>query len=68
MNLVTQQKIFAIQSALRTVAERDVNDIIANSASDLVVRLESVGSAFGITLRDLSNVDRQLIRYALGQQ
>lgn len=64
----TRQMLYEIQIALRTTAERDANDIIANCASALAVRLESVGTAFGMTLKDLTAVDRQLIQYALQQQ
>ena len=64
----TRQMLYEIQIALRTTAERDVNDIIANAASALAVRLEAVGTAFGMSLKDLTNVDRQLIQYALQQQ
>jgi hypothetical protein len=62
-----RQMLYQIMQALRNTAERDRNDIIANSASALVVRLEGVGSAFGMTLKDLTNLDRQLIQYALKQ-
>lgn len=64
----TRQMLYEISIALRTTAERDANDIIANSASALAVRLESVGTAFGMTLKDLTAVDRQLIQYAVQQQ
>lgn len=56
--------LHSIMSALRTVAERDNNDIIANCASDLVVRLESLNSTFGTTAKNFSSVDQQLIEYA----
>ena len=65
MTSETQRMLYQIQRALRNTAERDHNDIIANAASDLAVRLEAVGSAFGMRLRDLTGVDRQLIQYAL---
>jgi hypothetical protein len=61
----TRQMLHQIQKALRNTAERDRNDIIANSASALAVRLEAVGTAFGMRLTDLTNLDRQLIQYAL---
>jgi len=60
----TLRLLAQIQKNLRNTAERDANDIIANAASDLAVRLEAVGTAFGMQLRDLSGVDRQLIQYA----
>lgn len=64
----TRQMLHQIQKALRNTAERDANDIIANSASALAVRLEAVGTAFGMRLTDLTNLDRQLIQYALKTQ
>lgn len=64
----TRQMLYQIQIALRTTAERDRNDIIANAASALAVRLEAVGTAFGMTLKELTNLDRQLIQYAIQQQ
>ena len=64
----TRQMLHQIQKALRNTAERDRNDIIANSASALAVRLEAVGTAFGMRLTDLTNLDRQLIQYALRTQ
>jgi hypothetical protein len=64
----TRQMLYEIQIALRTTAEKDNNDIIANAASALAVRLEAVGTAFGMKLADLTAVDRQLIQYALQQQ
>ena len=57
-----------VQVALRTTAERDANDIIANAASDLAVRLESVGTTFGTRIESLTGVDRQMIQYALNEQ
>jgi hypothetical protein len=60
----TLRLLAQIQKNLRNTAERDANDIIANAASDLAVRLEAVGTAFGMKLADLSGVDRQLIQYA----
>lgn len=67
MNRDAAMMLHQIQTALRTTAEQDINDIIANSASDLSVRLETVGSTFGMSLTDLTDVDRQLIQYALSQ-
>lgn len=64
MTRETQRMLMEIQRSLRNTAERDLNDIIANAASDLAVRLESVGTAFGMTIRDLTDLDRQLIQYA----
>jgi hypothetical protein len=61
----TKQMLYRIQIALRNTAERDINDIIANSASALAVRLEGVGTAFGMKINELTAVDRQLIQYAL---
>jgi hypothetical protein len=61
----SRQWLNIIQAALRNTAEQDHNDIIANSASALAVRLESVGTAFGMKISDLSTVDRQLIEHAL---
>lgn len=54
-----------ISQALRNCAERDRNDIIANSASALAVRLEGVGSTFGMQIKDMTAVDRQIVQYAL---
>jgi len=60
----TLRLLAQIQKNLRNTAERDANDIIANAASDLAVRLEAVGTTFGMKLADLTGVDRQLIQYA----
>jgi hypothetical protein len=68
MNAETRKMLYEIQLALRTAAETDNNDIIANAASALAVQLEGVGTAFGMKLTDLTAVDRQLIQYALQQQ
>jgi hypothetical protein len=57
-------ELHSILGALRTVAEKDTNDIIANCASDLVVRLESLNATFGTTAKNFSAVDQQLIEYA----
>jgi hypothetical protein len=54
-----------IQKALRNTAERDPNDIIANAASDLAVRLEAVNTTFGMRLKDLTDLDRQIIKHAM---
>lgn len=61
-------ELHSIMNALRTVAERDNNDIIANCASDLVVRLESLNATFGTTAKNFSAVDQQLIEYATKKQ
>ena len=61
---VSLTELHSIMGALRTVAERDKNDIIANCASDLVVRLESLNTTFGTTAKNFSSVDQQLIEYA----
>lgn len=61
---ISLTELHSIMSALRTVAERDQNDIIANCASDLVVRLESLNTTFGTTAKNFSAVDQQLIEYA----
>lgn len=47
------------------MAEQEPNDILANSASDLAVRLETAGTTFGMALADLTDVDRQLIQHAM---
>ena len=52
----TQQIMFA----LRCTAERDPNDRIANAASQLAFELETPNRVLS-----LSDVDRQLIRYAI---
>lgn len=65
MTYEAQVMLAKIQKALRNTAERDINDIIANSASALAVRLEGVGTSFGMKLTDLTAVDRQMIQYAL---
>lgn len=54
-----------VQIALCNTAERDQNDILANCASELSSRLETVNCAFGITLKDISATDYQLMQYAL---
>jgi hypothetical protein len=65
MTYEAQVMLAKIQKALRNTAERDINDIIANCASALAVRLEGVGTSFGMKLTDLTAVDRQMIQYAL---
>jgi len=65
MNVNSQRMLNEIQLALRTTAERHDNDIIANAASALAVRLETVNTAFGMQLDDLTQLDRQLIRTSL---
>jgi hypothetical protein len=49
----TLMMLAQIQKGLRNCAERDHNDIIANAASDLAVRLEAVNTTFGMRLKDL---------------
>lgn len=61
----TTRLLVEIQGALRTMAEQEPNDILANSASDLAVRLETAGTTFGMALADLTDVDRQLIQHAM---
>jgi hypothetical protein len=61
----TRRLLFSIQAALRTMAEQEPNDLLANSASALAVRLESVGTSFGMTLESLTDVDRQIIQHAM---
>lgn len=68
MNLETRQMLHKIQGALRNTAERDDNDIIANAASALAVRLDTVGTTFGMSLKDLTKLDQQLIQHALRTQ
>jgi hypothetical protein len=67
MKLLSSE-LHSIMNALRNVAERDQNDIIANCASDLVVRLESLNATFGTTAKNFSSVDQQLIEYATKKQ
>lgn len=62
INKTTMPKI---QLALRTTAEKDPNDIIANSASALAVKLETFGTNFGTTLSDITDTDYKLIDYAV---
>jgi len=62
-----QRDLNKIQAALRHTAERNDNDLLGNSASALAVRLETVGSTFGMSLTDLTELDQQLIRYALAE-
>ena len=52
-----------ILQALRDTAERHPNDIIANAASSLAVKLESINTTFGIRTKDITDTDRALIRY-----
>jgi hypothetical protein len=61
----TLRMLAEIQKALRNTAERDRNDIIANAASDLAVRLEAVNTTFGMKIKDLTDLDRQIIQYAM---
>jgi hypothetical protein len=54
-----------ILQALRDTAERHPNDIIANAASALAVRLESINTTFGIRAADVTDTERDLIRYVM---
>jgi hypothetical protein len=51
--------------SLRNVAERHPNDIIANAASALAVKMESLGTAFGTDETDITETDRQLMEMAI---
>lgn len=57
--------LLRVQVALCNTAEREDNDILSNCASELAARLESIDTAFGITLKDISAADYQLMQYAL---
>lgn len=50
-------------SPLYNVAEKDRNDVIANAASSLAVRLEVAKRSYA-----LSELDRRIITYALSTQ
>lgn len=50
-------------SPLYNVAEKDKNDIIANAASALAVRLEIAKRAY-----ELSDLDQRILSYALSKQ
>jgi hypothetical protein len=65
MDHQNQRLLCEIQEALSILAARHKNDIIANAASVLAGRIESIGSPFGTRLSDLSNLDRQMMQYAL---
>jgi len=51
--------------SLRNVAERHPNDIIANAASALAVKMESLGTAFGTDETDITETDRHLMEMAI---
>jgi hypothetical protein len=63
MSTKLDQTLGQIQVALRTCAEKDRNDVIANAASALAARLESYRLEFGP--KTINDVEKQLIRYAL---
>jgi hypothetical protein len=54
-----------VLQVLRNTAEKDSNDIIANAASSLAVRLESCNTPFGMKLSDTTDLDRRIIRHAM---
>lgn len=60
-----ERQLFKIQCALRNCAERDPDDVIANRASALAVKLEGYGSVFGSS--DITELDAMLIRYCVGK-
>ena len=58
--MITQAQTQQIMFRLRCTAERDPNDVIANSASQLAFELEQPGRVTRLT-----ELDRQLIAYAV---
>jgi len=57
-----------ILQALRDTAETHHNDIIANAASSLAVKLESINTTFGIRTKDITDTDRDVIRYVISNR
>jgi hypothetical protein len=57
--MITQRQTQSIMFKLRCAAERDPNDVIANSCSQLAFELETPSRVDSLT-----EMDRQLIAYA----
>ena len=67
MTLSTRQ-IQQAMTALRTTAEQDPSDVIANRASDLAWRLEAAGTNVFAMSADPKNWqpwEREMVRYAM---
>lgn len=56
-----------VMQRLRDIAESHESDVIANAAANLASRLESVNAPFGYDINNLSDVDRQLISFAMNK-
>ena len=59
------RSIRRIDRSLRNVAERHPNDTIANSASALAVKLETLGLNFGTRQEEITDLDRHLIKFSI---
>jgi len=59
LEMITQRQTQSIMFKLRCAAERDPNDVIANSCSQLAFELETPRR-----IDSLTETDRQLIAYA----
>lgn len=71
MMKLTAANIQNIMKALRDVAEKDSNDVIANRASDLAWRLEGAGTSVFNMSNDTSkwkDWEYQLAQYAFQKQ
>lgn len=58
--IISDTQARSILLSLYNIAEKDKNDVIANAASELAVRLES-----SKRVHTLSEIDARIIRYAL---
>lgn len=56
-----------IQAALRHTATVHENHVIANAAAALAVKLEGIGTAFGCSYADVTELDRAVIRHSLAK-
>ena len=50
--------------ALRNTAERHPDDLIANAASAVAVKLETLGTPWGTQSEDITDTDHSIMQYA----
>jgi hypothetical protein len=60
--------LYHTMQLLRDLADDAQSDILANAAARLASQLESVHTPFGYDLAGLTELDRQLIRFAHSRQ
>ena len=61
--IITASQNYKIRKNLYNTAERDTNDVIANAASALAVRLETGKESY-----ELTDIDRRIISYSISNQ